>query len=130
MQRFQSINIPNEWGCIAFSIWDPTSSSRFQSINIPNEWGLVFHLLRIQNKRGVSNQLISPTSGDTMGLHKTSRPKQCFQSINIPNEWGLDLIVQIELPRLSFQSINIPNEWGSQNLSQTTQQIEARFPIN
>ena len=36
----------------------------------------------------VSNQLISPTSGDSIKTEGIKKIKTGFQSINIPNEWG------------------------------------------
>jgi len=36
----------------------------------------------------VSNQLVSPASGDFWSLVTWKRSKNCFQSISFPSEWG------------------------------------------
>jgi hypothetical protein len=87
-RSFQSICFPSEWGP-GVSIVFVEASSSFQSIYFPNEWGHTIKGLAWKEACKVSNQFISPTSGDQgIGLELSS-VHRCFQSIYFPNEWGL-----------------------------------------
>ena len=115
----------------------------FHSISFPNEWGAAIAISDLSVKvaelqRGVSIQLVSPTSGEVLSYMIQSQYIISFHSISFPNEWGGDRlkmtataadvsiqlvsptsgemlpIYNIELPALisCFHSISFPNEWG------------------
>ena len=81
----------------------------------------------------VSNQLISPASGDS---NSSSNHFHLilggFHSINIPSEWGSKVgQTLVDAADVSFQSINIPSEWGFQKEpGDTTIRPRFVFPIN
>ena len=62
--RFQSINFSYEWRQSMLSMMSIIHNFCFQSINFSYEWR-PFHRRCLAGCFGVSNQLISPTSGDS-----------------------------------------------------------------
>ena len=85
---FQSINFSYEWRLYQLGKETTTVRTCFQSINFSYEWRQEFDD-SFTYQQGVSNQLISPTSGDSecIPLLQAHSCHQSFQSINFSYEW-------------------------------------------
>ena len=80
----------------------------------------------------VSNQLISPTSGDLENLSKLPDGAGYVSNQLISPTSG-DLARKFTMRKkklLRFQSINIPNEWGCIELAMMPVDVISGFPIN
>ena len=98
-QCFQSINIPNEWGFgLVLLKWRRKIWEVSNQLISPTSGDLLFNLFALFVFH-VSNQLISPTSGDVTGQAKSLTNLASFQSINIPNEWGCSITLVYTLIR-------------------------------